>query len=71
MCQRFTAIRLAHLEYKPEEVAEIQAISIPTVYSWMKRWRKGGVEELATKPRSGRSAKANDVYERLVAEVVE
>jgi len=69
--QRCTAIRLLHLGHKPEEVAEMQAVSIPTVYSWIKRWRKGGVEELATKPRSGRPAKANEEYERLVAEVVE
>jgi transposase len=63
--QRCTAIRLLHLGYKPEEVAEMQAVSAPTVYSWIKRWRKGGVEELATKPRSGRPAKADEAYERL------
>jgi transposase len=57
-----------HLGYKPEEVAEMQAVSTPTVYSWIKRWRKGGVEELATKPRSGRPAKADEAYEKLVAE---
>ena len=69
--QRCTAIRLLHLGYKPEEVAKMQAVSIPTIYSCIKRWRKGGVEELATKPRSGRPAKADDAYEQLVAEVVE
>ena len=69
--QRCTAIRLLHLGHKPEEVAEMQAVSIPTIYSWIKRWRKGGVEELATKPRSGRPAKADAEYERIVAEVVE
>ena len=31
--QRCTAIRLLHLGHKPEEVAEMQAVSIPTVYS--------------------------------------
>ncbi|WP_448335842.1 helix-turn-helix domain-containing protein [Bellilinea sp.] len=69
--QRCTAIRLLHLGYKPDEVAKMQAVSIPTVYSWIKRWRTGGVEELATKPRSGRPAKADKAYERLVAEVIE
>ena len=69
--QRCMAIRLLHLGHKPEQVAEMQAVSIPTVYSWTKRWRRGGVEELATKPRSGRPAKANEAYEKLVAEVVE
>jgi len=69
--QGCTAIRLLHLGYKPEEVAEMQAVSIPTVYSWIQRWHKGGVEELATKPRSGLPVKADETYERLVAEVVE
>ncbi|MBP1693706.1 MAG: Homeodomain-like domain, partial [Chloroflexi bacterium] len=44
----------------------MQAVSIPTIYSWIKRWRKGGVEALATKPRSGRPAKADDEYELLL-----
>ena len=69
--QRCTAIRLLHLGHKPEEVAEMQAVSIPTIYSWIKRWRKGGVEALATKPRSGRPAKADDEYELRLAEVIE
>jgi transposase len=69
--QRCTAIRLLHLGYKPEEVAKMQAVSIPTVYSCIKHWRKGGLEELATKPRSGRPAKADEAYEKLVAEVAE
>lgn len=33
--------------------------------------RRGGVEQLATKTRSGRPAKAAEAYIRLVAEVVE
>jgi len=69
--QRCTIIRLLHLGYKPEEVAKMQAVSIPTVYSCITRWRKGGVEELMTKPRSGRPAKADKAYEQLVGEVVE
>ena len=64
--QRCTAIRLLHLGYKPGEVAEMQAVSIPTIYAWIKRWHKGGVEELATKPRSGRPAKADEANEQLV-----
>lgn len=69
--QRCAAIRLLHLGYKPAEVAEMQAVSIPTIYSWINRWRKGGIEELATKPRSGRPPKADEAYKRRVAEVVE
>jgi transposase len=69
--QRCTAIRLLHLGHKPEEVANMQAVSIPTVYSWINRWKQGGIEALATKPRSGRPAKATEAYERIVADVVE
>ena len=30
--QRSSAIRLLHMGYKPEQVAEIQAVSKPTIY---------------------------------------
>ena len=69
--QRCLAIHLLHLGHKPEEVAEMQAVSIPTIYSWIKRWRSGGVEELANKPRSGRPSKADEAYCLLLDEVIE
>jgi transposase len=69
--QRCTAIRLLHLGHKPEQVAEMQAVSIPTIYAWINRWRKGGIEELATKPRSGRPPKADEAYSVLLGEVIE
>lgn len=62
---------MLHLGYKPEEVAEMQAISIPTVYSMIKHWRRGSIEKPVTKLRSGRSAKADEAYKRLVTKVVE
>ena len=56
--QRCTAIRLVHLGYKPEQVAEMQAVSKPTIYSWIDRWRAGGVKvwptSLAVDDRSKR-----------------
>jgi transposase len=69
--QRCMAIHLLHLGHKPAQVAEMQAVSIPTIYAWIKRWRKGGVEELATKPRSGRPPKADEAYRLLLGEVIE
>jgi transposase len=69
--QRCTAIHLLHLGHKPEQVAEMQAVSFPTVYAWINRWRRGGVEELATKPRSGRPPKADESYRQLLSEVIE
>ena len=69
--QRCTAIRLLHLGHKPAQVAEMQAVSIPTIYAWINRWRKGGIEALATQPRSGRPPKADAAYSQLLGEVME
>ena len=49
--QRCMAIRLLHMGHKPEQVAEMQAVSKPTIYGWVKRWKQGGIDGLATRPR--------------------
>jgi transposase len=59
---RATVIRLLHLGYQPEVVAEQQMVSIPTIYNWHKHWRKDGLDGLANKPRKGRKPKANEAY---------
>jgi transposase len=69
--QRSIAIRLLHLEHKPEEVAEMQAVSKPTIYGWYHRWQRGGVEALANRPKSGRPLKADDAYSLALVEVIE
>jgi len=69
--QRCTAIRILHLGHKPGEVAKMQAVSIPTIYSWIDRWREGGVEKLANQPKSGRPLKADDAYTLALLEVIE
>jgi transposase len=69
--QRCTAIRLLHLDHKPEQVAEMQAVSKPTIYGWIDRWRSGGVEGLANRPKSGRPLKADDAYSLALLEVIE
>jgi transposase len=68
--QRCTAIRLLHLDHKPGEVAKMQAVSIPTIYGWIERWRDGGVEGLANRPKSGRPPKADDEYSRTLEDVL-
>jgi transposase len=60
--QRCMAIRLLHLGHKPGEVAEMHAVSKPTIYGWVKRWQGGKIEALANQPRSGRPAKADEAY---------
>ena len=52
--QRCTTIHLLHLGHKPEEIAEMQSVSVLSIYNWTNRWRKGGIEGLATQPRSSR-----------------
>jgi transposase len=63
---------LIHLGYKPEEVAEIQTVSKPTIYGWVTRWQSGEVEALANQPKSGRRPKADKAYSLLaLVEVIE
>jgi transposase len=69
--QRCTVIRLLHLGHKPEQIAEMQAVSKPTIYGWYDRWCSGGVEALANKPKSGRPLKADDEYTAVLEEVIE
>jgi transposase len=59
------------LGHKPEQIAEMHAISKPTVYGWYKRWRSGGVEGLANRPKSGRPLKADDEYIKVLLEVID
>jgi len=69
--QRCTVIRLLHLGHKPEQIAEMQAVSKPTIYGWYDRWCSGGVEGLANKPKSGRPLKADDGYTTTLVEVID
>jgi transposase len=68
--QRCTVIRLLHLGHKPIEVAKMQAVTTPTIYLWINRWRSGGVEGLANKPKSGRPLKADDEYSLALEETI-
>jgi transposase len=68
---RCSAIRLLHLGHKPEQVAEMQAVSNPTIYGWIDRWNNGKVEGLANKPKSGRPLKADDEYSLALEDVID
>lgn len=69
--QRATAIRLLHLGKSPQEVALALAISLSTVYNWQSRWRAGGLEALANRPKSGRPRVADQAYCRRLEETLE
>jgi transposase len=60
--QRAIAIRLLHLGHKPEQVAEMVAITANTIWTWHRRWRQEGVAGLQDRPKPGRKTKADDGY---------
>ena len=68
--QRATAIRMLHLGNHPNEVANVLAVSLPTLYNWHARWRKAGLQGLANRPKSGRPQKANEAYMRVLEEAI-
>ena len=68
--QRATAIRMLHLGHHPTEVATSMAVSVPTVYNWHARWQEEGLAGLANRPKSGRPAKADEEYCRVLEETI-
>ena len=68
--QRCMTIRLLHLGHKPEQIAEMQSVSVPSVYNWISRWRTDGIEGLASKPRSGRPPLADERYALALEETI-
>ena len=68
--QRAIAIRLLHKGYKPEQVADLVAISANTIWFWHRRWREEGMTGLQDQPRSGRPRKATAEYCRVLEETL-
>jgi putative transposase len=69
--QRATAIRMLHLGKHPGEVAEVLAVRLPSIYNWHARWRAGGLEGLANRPKSGRPGIADEAYCQVLAETLD
>lgn len=69
--QRAMGLRLLQEGQTPKEVAEIMAVSQPTVYSWHHRWQENGLEGLANRPKSGRPRKTDCRYVERLEEVIE
>jgi putative transposase len=68
--QRAIAIRLLHLGHKPDQVAQMVAITANTIWTWHRRYRKDGLTGLEDKPKPGRKTKANSDYVRLLDETL-
>ena len=64
--QRALGLRLLHEGQTPKEVAQLMAVSQPSVYDWHHRWQTSGLDGLANRPKSGRPRKTDQSYvERL------
>lgn len=68
---RATAIQLLHQGMHPQTVADTLAVSLGSIYKWHARWREGGIDALANRPKSGAPPKADEAYWQRVEEVVE
>ena len=68
--QRAIAMRLLHLGHKPEQVAEMVAITAHTIWTWHRRYRKQGIAGLEDKPKPGRKTKANNAYRQQLDEAL-
>jgi len=68
--QRAIAMRLLHLGYKPEQVAQMVMIRANTIWTWHRRYRQSGIVGLQDQPKSGRPRKATAEYCRLLDEAL-
>lgn len=69
--QRALGLRLLHEGQTPKEVAQIMAVSQPSVYDWHHRWQTNGLAGLANCPKSGRPRKTDRSYVERLEEVPE
>jgi transposase len=69
--QRATALRMLHLGYTPRQVAQLYQVRLSSLYNWHRRWRDGGIEALANRPKPGRRRKAGEAYWALLAATLE
>ena len=69
--KRATAIRMLHFGQKPEQVAEVLAVSLPTIYGWFQRFRAEGEAGLDHHPKSGRPPTADESYIQALEKTLE
>jgi transposase len=69
--QRATAIRLLAMGRKPAEAAEGLAVQPTTIYNWFHRFRQGGLEGLANRPKGRPKRKADEAYCQALEEAIE
>lgn len=69
--KRASVVHSLHLGYSPEEIMQVQAISLGTVYNYFNRFKTQKIEGLKNKAKSGRPPKADTAYRQRLIEVIE
>ena len=70
VAKRATVIHSLHLGYAPQEVAQMNDVSLTTVYNHFNRFKKEGMAGLPDKAKSGRPAKATPEYSALLEQTL-
>lgn len=68
--QRAMVLRLLHFGHRPREVAELVAVTEATVYNWFRRWRKGGLDAIANRPKGHASSKTTPYFYHQLAQSI-
>ena len=71
VAKRANVLYSLHLGYSPEAVAELQAVSVATVYNHWQRFKLEGEQGLGDKPKSGRPPKADENYRQVLTLTLE
>jgi transposase len=71
VAKRALVLHSLHLGYPPEEVAQMQDLSMATIYNHFNRFKSEGISGLVDKPRQGRPPKANDAYRKRLIQIIE
>src|ERR1041385_3500268 len=71
VAKRARVIHSLHLGYRVEAVAEMQNISVASVYRQVQHFQAEGLVGLADKPKSGRPGKATPDYIELLEKTLE
>jgi putative transposase len=71
LAKRALVLHSLHLGYTPEEVAEVQDLSLATIYNHYNRFKGEGLKGLIDKPKQGRPPKANEAYRKRLIQVIE
>lgn len=71
VAQRASVLHSLHLGYSVQAIAQMQDVSVASVYNYVTRFQEEGLEGLANKPIPGRPRKATPQYIELLEATLE